>query len=384
MTVLLAGLTSPAPNARQETAPTAGGQRLTHVPLPSASRPTLLVPRSARRAAAAAVRSHTVSPSAGARLRSRAATLLARAGTLRLARGGVALGGDDTFLEHLERVLGRDDLVCSVHLGPPRVNRKPVVRAMDRRGRPVAFAKLGITSLTQQRVGTEAEALASLATAETPGLIVPSVLEAGRWNDIEYLVLHPVDTLGGPASDALRQRAVRSLVDAFPVQRTALAEASWWLRLRTQLASTEATSSDVDRLLGAWSRVTDRWGGDVVATGAHHGDWSPWNTRRLGGDVVAWDWERFDRGRPVGWDEIHYELTACAAGTGVGARRLHDRILAAHGAGSVEEMLLATYLMHRGTSFVVNQHERHGTPNGPIAQWLLPVLEAASAPTTPR
>lgn len=310
--------------------------------------------------------------------------LLARTGALRLAPGGVVLGGEDTFLEHLERIVGRDDLVCSVHLGPPRVNRKPVVRAMDRRGRPVAFAKLGTTSLTQQRVGAEAAALACLSAAKTPGLIVPSVLEAGRWNDIEYLVLNPVDTLGGPAYPALRRRAVQSLVDAFPVERTALSEAAWWRRLHTQLAPAEGTSSDVDRLLGAWSRVTDRWGAHVVQTGASHGDWSPWNTRRLGGDVVAWDWERFDRGRPVGWDEIHYEVTACASGAGVGARQLHERSLAVHGAGSVEEMLIATYLLHRGTSFVVNQHERHGTPNGPIAHWLLPVLEAASAQTIPR
>lgn len=379
MDALLFGLIPPAPE--QGVVRETQGRTATHVPLPSPRRPTLLVPRSAPRAAAAAVRSHTVSPSVAPMVKSRAATLLARVGALRLAPGGTVLGGQDTFFPQLEQLLGRSDLVCSVHIGPPRVNRKPVVRVMDRRGRPVAFAKLGGTDLTRQRVGTEAAALAGLSAAGAPGLIVPSVLGTGQWQGIEYLILSPVPTTGGPAPDELRHRALRSLVDAFPVQRVPLADSAWWRRLRTQLASVEAASGDAARLLLAWSRMTDRWGGEMVTTGASHGDWSPWNTRRSGMDVVAWDWERFDRGRPVGWDEIHYELTACSAGIGVGAQRLHERILSTRGAGSAEQMLLASYLLDRGTMFIVNQHERHGTPNGAIAHWLLPVLEAATEST---
>jgi hypothetical protein len=53
--------------------------------------------------------------------------------------------------------------------------------------------------------------------------------------------------------------------------------------------------------------LLEQFYGDVkLCTGAWHGDWAPWNIRRMGADVQAWDWERFATGVPFGLDAVHH------------------------------------------------------------------------------
>src|SRR5690606_8446290 len=42
--------------------------------------------------------------------------------------------------------------------------------------------------------------------------------------------------------------------------------------------------------------------------GAWHGDWTPWNMAWHRGVLRLWDWERFARGVPNGFDLLHYRL----------------------------------------------------------------------------
>ena len=46
----------------------------------------------------------------------------------------------------------------------------------------------------------------------------------------------------------------------------------------------------------------------TLGFGRGHGDWTPWNMRRLDGRLVVWDWERSRDGVPIGLDALHYGL----------------------------------------------------------------------------
>ena len=110
----------------------ARGARRSYLILPSLAHPRLLVPRRTSRAAGGAVRSYGEQSSTARRVAVRlaAAALVAGAGD-RLLRDRLEVGGTggDTIEDHLSRELGRPVLV-SLHLGPARANRKPVLQLL--------------------------------------------------------------------------------------------------------------------------------------------------------------------------------------------------------------------------------------------------------------
>lgn len=353
----------------------------THIGLPTSVSPTLLLPRHAARPAAAALRNHTEPRSFSGRLKLGAAATLTRMGALHLVTRGMRLGGADTFLAHLSSQLGRDDFAVSVHLGPPRVNRKPVLRLMDDSGAAFGFVKIGVNPLTCERVRDETSALKALEAAETPGLVTPKVLAAGNWRGNEYLVLSPLDTTGPAPSPDSRRRARRSLAAAFSVAAEPLAESAWWKQLWRRLEECDRADPDAQRVYRAASELRRVHGATTIAIGAGHGDWTPWNTRESADGLVAWDWERFSLSKPLEWDEIHYEISACSKGIAAGMWEVLDGAREGIDRESPAVATIAAYLIDRGTNFVADQHQRAGSPNGPLGTWLLPVLEAAVALT---
>ena len=69
-----------------------------------------------------------------------------------------------------------------VLLGPARANRKPVLQIFDESGRTIAFAKLGLTALTERLLATEADALTRLSTLDLTSFAAPTPLFHGAWN----------------------------------------------------------------------------------------------------------------------------------------------------------------------------------------------------------
>jgi hypothetical protein len=208
----------------------AGGRR-SYLILPSLEHPRLLLPRRTRRAAGGAIRGYGEQSSPARRTAVRLASygLVAGAGDQLLRDRLEVGGGGDTIEDHLARELGRPVLV-SLHLGPARANRKPVLQLLGTDGATVGFAKVATTPLTGRR-----ERVAALPAGDTR------------------------DELTG-ALDALR-------------------------------------GTDVPLRIGSW-----------------HGDWTPWNTAVVADTVLAWDWERFTDGVPVGFDALHYDLQPRALG----------------------------------------------------------------------
>ena len=136
--------------------PPSDGGRVAHfVAVPNARKPRLLVPAGSRRVAAGAVRRYAQPAARSARFKRDLAALALRTGADRaLLRDRITVTGADSIEEHLRRVLDRD-LTVSVHIGPARANRKPVLQLLAPDGTTVGFAKLGTNALTRRLVRAE-------------------------------------------------------------------------------------------------------------------------------------------------------------------------------------------------------------------------------------
>lgn len=354
--------------------------------LAGVTRPRLLVPLSNRRAAAAAVRRY--GEHSGARARAvnyllRAAVLSGAARRLPFDRVRVERPHPVDDLEaHLAEVFGKPVLV-SLHLSGARANRKPVVQVLDASGETLAFVKIGIEALTCRLVDHEAAALASLDTVPRDLLVVPRVLSHHRWHDLTMLVLAPLPVDQARTPD--RGQRARALLELTRAGRTVqpLRDAEWWSRLRARLQPLEERAAG--RRLVDVARLLEECAGDRLLDFAPaHGDWTAWNTAVTPTGVLAWDWERFDRSVPVGYDQLHFDLQDRTVGRG------EDRAAAARNicrtapevlAEAVPDrenasVVVAAYLIDIACRYLTERQEEAGAAAGRVEDWILPALEA--------
>jgi hypothetical protein len=287
------------------------GARRSYLILPSLARPRLLVPRRTRRAAGGAVRGYgeQSSPARRAAVRLAAGALTAGAGDP-LLRDRLEIGGGETVEDHLARELGRP-VLASLHLGPARANRKPVLQLLDADGHTVGFAKVATTELAGRLVAAETETLRTLARAGLTHLTPPQVLSGGSWRGLEILVQSPLPVRQPRRPSAARLAAAAAEVAAVGGISTQPLDGRYLAGLRERVAALP-TGPTRDGLAGALDAL--RPAGTELRIGSWHGDWTPWNTAVVADTVLAWDWERFAGGVPVGFDALHYDLQPRALG----------------------------------------------------------------------
>ncbi|WP_141578275.1 hypothetical protein [Actinomadura sp. WMMA1423] len=305
------------PDARVEAVPPgrSEGARRELAFLPDARRPRLLVPAGMPRAAAAALRrySHDLG------LKQRASRGLTAAAVRtglpeRTLRDRLRVtGGGPSIEDRLSELLGRP-VVVSVGLGSARANRKPILHALSPRGEAVAFVKIGDTGTARGLLAGEAAALSylgeRLAGPGSPeGLHVPRLLHHGTWRELDLLVLEPLPTgaLGLRRREQAPLAQMRTLFEVGGVERAPLRGSAYW----EEMAASPGLVLD-ERQRDRFGEVVERVGkahGDLVLDfGAWHGDWTPWNMAWHRGVLRLWDWERFSRGVPAGFDLLHYRL----------------------------------------------------------------------------
>jgi hypothetical protein len=305
---------------------TVGRRRLPAAPhgtfaiLPTAGRPRFVVPLAPRRAAAAALGDSSYTPG----LRVRLARAVGRIGiTLGIAghlfRDRLSISdidgereqplADVLLSERLADIFGRHDLMVAMHVGPARPNRKPLVRVLGADGAFVGYVKIGWNPLTRQLVRNEARALTDLDRRRSSfnALEAPRLVYEGTWREFEILALTP---LRGRAFRTTRSHldvaaaAMKEISDWAPRAERPLADSEYWRRTKARIGD----MTEDGRLMHLAEVVAERFGDEVLAFGAWHGDWAPWNMAWRDGRLAVWDWERSTNDAPVGLDAAHFDF----------------------------------------------------------------------------
>ena len=387
--------TAPQSTAPHNSVPGGSGQCGTeeYVIVPHARHPRLLVP-AARRAAAAAVAGFHPGRSARARLLSHGLAAALRTGTGHaILRDRLTVhGAADTLRSHLAAVMGRT-LTIAIHIGPARANRKPVAQLIGPRGDTIGYAKVGAGELTRDLVRAEDAALRLLGRTRLGTVRVPRVRHRGQWRGAEILVLEPLPTgRTTRAGGALRSAAMLEVAAIGGIQRHALSDSPYLADLRCGLAALGDRGAPLAHSLDT---LTTRAGGTELAFGAWHGDWTHWNMAPHGGTLLAWDWERFATGVPVGFDALHFHvqeaITArheppaqAVAGTFLAASQIVQPFSSMggtsyDGAGGqrAAKLTAALYLLQIARRYLEDRQDEAGAHLGRPAQWLLPGLNTA-------
>lgn len=359
---------------------------LSYLLLPTASKATLLVPTGPRRATAAALGNYKSPSTRAGRTQARMLRGIGRTGLANLAPSRAIISlepGAESLMAHISELLG-EELIAGIHLGPPRANQKPIIQVLRPSGETVAFAKVGINDLTNERVSVEAEALSQLNRTFFSHLVVPELLHHGRWRDCSFVLLAPVQTWTSSGIDGdSRARAMQELSGNERGRPEPLSASAWWTRTRHNLVENEH-ASEARALTQLVSRAEERWGDVDVKVGWNHGDWTPWNMSTVGNRAIVWDWEVFSEDVPVGFDALHYAFQAGVRLDGLSPRESLDRlasrsgmVVEQNGAPAAQgHMLLALYLFGLGERFITDGQKQAGARKGPLTSWLLPGLQA--------
>jgi hypothetical protein len=284
------------------------------------------------------------------------------------------------------------DFVIGVRLGPPRANRKPVLAITDRDGRLVAFAKYGVDSLTDRLISNEAAALAELAGVGELGagdsttlaaLVVPRLIASGEHEGRQYILQTPVPTRHRrptPAAVVAAQVEVAQLPGPAVARATALSALrdDW----RRRASSGDAIAQEFAAAAAVWCESVDVMD---VPWGSWHGDWRATNMGAASTRCSVWDWERFTRGVPLGYDALHLFLTSRQSS-------VHDlstlpddvrdnapRLLRPFGISrrDVSDVVTTGYLLELAGRYLDDKQDRAGARLGAVGEWLLPHAQQA-------
>jgi hypothetical protein len=355
-----------------------------YVVVPNARRPRLLVPAGSRRVAAAAVRRYAEPQSRSGRLKRDAvvASLHSGASAL-LLRDRIRITGpaSESIDGYLRDALGRD-LAVSVHIGPARANRKPVLQLIDPDGKTFGFAKIGTGPLTQRLVRSETSALAVLGTSGLTKLTVPRVLHAGRWHGRPILVQSalPVWLPRAPLIPHRLTAAMLDIAGCCGLSSGPLSGSGYWAELRGRVGAV-ADQPDGAALASAATRIAASAGRTVLRFGAWHGDWAPWNMANLADALLVWDWERFAQGVPLGYDALHHELqrriqstSDASAAVEATVTRAGELLIPFDVPAPERELTALLYLVDLAARYLTDRQAEAGARLGVLGTWLLPVL----------
>lgn len=358
--------------------------------IPGERRPRLLVPAT-RRAAATAARRYGEPGSRTGRLRAAALSSGLSAGLGRAALRSrlrvQAPPGASTIETYLSETLARNVRV-SMHLGPARANRKPVLQVHSPRGETVGFAKIGTSELTRELVHAEHRALTRISQAGLASVAIPEVLHLGRWQGLDVLVLGalPVWLPRRPLPADQLAAAMAEVAGLGGLRPEKLAGGDYLAGLYGRL---DRADPGADReALGTALGTLEAGAGDAVLDHGHwHGDWTPWNMASTHQGLLLWDWERFTGGVPAGFDALHHRLQTQVVPKRreplAAARECIDTApaqLAPFGVGAEQARLTALlYLADLATRYLVDRQATAGARLGSPGTWLIPAIASAAS-----
>lgn len=294
-------------------------------------------------------------------------------------------GGEvGTVEQHLRDVLG--DVVCSLSIGPLRANRKPVLQVLARDGRTVAFVKVGVDGLTKDLVRQERDALLHLqeARARLSSVRVPEVLSFTTWRGLDILVQSPLPIWERRvrADGARLAAAMREVSEVAGVQRCPLVDSAYWAALLRRVRQLRHAGTRGALAAAAAAALGRSAGTTVLGFGAWHGDWAPWNMAYTQDELLVWDWERFARPAPLGFDNVHHLLQTALmdrsrsprSAVQATMRSARPHLQEAGVADEESQVVALLYLMELATRYAEDGQADVGARLGVLGDWLLPVL----------
>ncbi|THV42909.1 hypothetical protein [Glycomyces buryatensis] len=357
-----------------------------YIVVPGRRKPRVLIPAADRKVAAGALARYARPAARGARAKRDAAVWALRLGLDRLLLPHrIQVASAEGIDDHLASVLGHE-VHLSIHIGPARANRKPVLQILDGEARTVAFAKLGVNALTRELVEAETTATRRLSElCDLRRLRVPTLLHSGTWRGCNLMVTSALPAWSEPVEcgETRRAEGMRELAEAVGTNRSPLGESDYAARLRTRLKQlVERGEPDAETLVAAGTTLLDRYAATELTFGCWHGDWSPWNTCEAADVVYLWDLERFEAGVPYGFDAVHYRLqddivTRSADPTTAVLQLVANApaVLAPMGvAPSEAEPTALLYLVDLAARYMSDRAEQAGAALGALGKWLLPTL----------
>jgi hypothetical protein len=284
----------------------------------------------------------------------------------------------------VEEIVGRP-VQLSLGIGTARANRKPVLGAFDRSGRPVAFVKVGDTPVSATHVVAEAESLAELGRHDWQVVVAPQLLGHRRWRDMDVVVMSPLRPRPwrGRGRWPIPDAAMTELGEVFDEGMQPLVRTPWWSRSESAASQLE-DAGQRERLTAAMTRIADAVGAVEIRVGAWHGDFTPWNMSRDGDRLLLWDWERFETGVPHGMDRLHYAVNTISRERGFGVGSVLEGLRrAATGDAHVDLALAAAYLVALATRYLSGAQEDGGEVIAARADLVLAILSELSGHLVP-
>lgn len=281
---------------------------LSFVLIPNLRDPKLVIPRRPWAASAAALRNYRASATGRGMLVIRAVALGARLGFLNFLPSRLTVrSSDDSIDAYLSQVLATR-VSIAMYIGPQRAIQKPVLQVLDANGRTVAFAKLAINELTASLIRREAEAIGQLSEHNLRHLDTPRIISQCKWRGTDLIVQSAIAPGGSDARlKRLLPEATRELANSSRVPERRWMQSGYRADLYKNILH-HRSSPHAEYLLQLLDGLDVELAEDVVPFGSWHGDWAPWNMTSTETQVVAWDWEHFDTGVPIGLDAVHFDL----------------------------------------------------------------------------
>lgn len=284
--------------------------------VPTASRPTMLLPAAPRAALLGALENYRGLRTARRQVQRRALGAAARLGGLPAPQVVLSVPPDEPQdsrahpLGELSAALGRSDLRAAIGVRNG-ANRKATLQLVDTAGAPVGFAKFSWSDQTALAVRRETAALGE--DTEVGVCRRPALLTTGDWFGWPYLVSSPLPLDCRGVRGRVPSPTVQEFHDLAPVTgRRPLAGSGQVRGLLERLDALAREGASTRLVVRTTELLRDAQaaGGSIVMGVRWHGDLTPWNTARDGdGQLWCWDWESSEPDAVAGLDAIHWHLS---------------------------------------------------------------------------
>lgn len=357
-----------------------GGRSL--VALPNRQRARMLLPREPRLSSLALRRARHAT-SLRDRSVTRAARIALRAGLGRALGEAITVPRGPQTIDGFLSGVFRQEVVTATFLGPPRANRKPVIQVMEPSGKLLGMAKMGVSALSDSLVLAEARSLEALQSREFSRLLHPRLLSVHEWKSHPIVIQSPLQIW---AQRSTSSPEARIAVAKEIAESSATFSANWWGSAHQQRVSA-AIGQLANRSLRATLTAALELGIDqatVCDFGAWHGDFTPWNIAMTPqGQMMVWDWERYDDGVPLGFDLLHYALMPMLRGQDGTAATAAVRLCSEatevlsgfERSVGVARQVAVAYLVELACRYCADGQHLTGAPGSDVAEWINPLVD---------